>query len=103
MSENVAKLIRENELLREVCAMAIRLRRIGQKADEYEEAKAALYAESPHISRSATGAIMYAQAYETALSAFDAAVMKAAAAGFDWERDNTSLGPALAASHPRVK
>lgn len=101
--KHMARLIRENEMLRDVCAAAMRLRRIGQLADRYQENLEDLYRENPTMPRSATGSIMYAQAYETALKHFDDLAMKAAASGFDWERENIALGPAPAFSNPVTK
>lgn len=84
MSKPVATIIREHGLLRDIAIAAIRLRNIGKALDSFEETQNALVKEyQGTISRSLTPALMYQQAYDTALSAFDKAVMDAAAANLD--------------------
>ena len=83
-----AALIRENEHLRAVASAAIRLRRVGQLSDRLEEAMKELFAENPSMSRSGTMAYMYAQAFDTAMKAFDDAVLAAALVGMDWAQDH---------------
>src|ERR1700685_2470484 len=84
----MAALIRENEFLRNVASAAIKVRRIGQLADKYQENLEALWEERPDMTKSGTGGIMYAQAFETALQRFDETVLKAAAAEMDWAADH---------------
>lgn len=83
----LAALLRENRLLRSVAEKAIRLRRVGISCEQCEEALADLYENKPDITRSATQALMLEQAFQTALSAFDTAVMEAADAGMDWAKE----------------
>ena len=90
-----AALIRENELLRKVAEAAMRVRRIGQQADQYEINKEELYRKDPQMPKSGTGSLMFAQAYETALKHFDEAVLEAAAAGMDWAAEHGKLGPRI--------
>ncbi len=75
---NVARLLRENAVLRAVAASAARLRRIGEAADQIEEGAATIWRENPDMTRSATGMIMAQQAYNTALTDFDRALLNAA-------------------------
>lgn len=75
---NVARLVRENEVLRRVAFAAARLRRIGLAADQVEEGIEAVWKENPDMTRSATGLIMARQAYGDALKAFDKELLDAA-------------------------
>jgi hypothetical protein len=99
MAENIAAIIRENEILRKVAAAAIRLREIGKACDRYDESLKTLWDESTEMPRSLTATIMFQQAFEVAMRHFDEAVLDAAAAGFDWLRENQALGPLTPLPH----
>lgn len=68
---NVARLARENAALRDVAAKAARLRRLGRACDQIEDGMEKMWREAPELTRSATGMLMAATAYETALLDFD--------------------------------
>lgn len=68
---NVARLARENAALRNVAVKAARLRRLGRACDQIEDGMEKVWRESPELTRSATGLLMAATAYETALIDFD--------------------------------
>lgn len=78
MSDNVARLLRENAALRKVAATAARVRRVGMAADQIEESSEAIWRENPDMSRSGTGIVMARMAYDTAIKEFDAALLEAA-------------------------
>jgi hypothetical protein len=84
----MAALIRENEQLRNVAAAAIKLRRLGQLADQHQENLEKLWDENPHMTKSATASVMYQMAYDKALDAFDDAVVGACESGMDWAQDH---------------
>lgn len=83
----LAALLRENELLRSVASAAIRLRHAGRLCDEYEATINEFWANNPHITRSATMALMLESAFKTEMENFDNAVSKAALAGMDWAHE----------------
>jgi hypothetical protein len=83
-----AALLRENAILMKVASAAIKLRRIGQLADQHAENLEKLFEERPDMTRSGTASIMYAQAFETAMADFDQAVLDAASSGMDWEQEH---------------
>lgn len=77
-SINVARLQRENEALRRVAFAGARLRRLGLAVDQIEDGMQAVWRETPDMTRSATGMMMAASAYSTALATFDQALLDAA-------------------------
>jgi uncharacterized protein YoxC len=81
---NVAAMIREMELLRDVAEKAIRLRAVGRACDKIDEALDELWRNNPEMTKSATQAMMARQAFETAMSDFDQAVVRAVEAGMTW-------------------
>ena len=91
----IAAVLRENELLRSVAAKAIRLRRIGMQCDQCTNALEELWRENPDMSRSGTQEIMMEQAFQTAMDAFDLAVLRAADEGMDWAKDHGIPKPRL--------
>lgn len=78
MGELVARLERENVVLRRVAVAAARARRIGLALDDLESGAEKLYRENPDMTRSATGLVMAASAYNTAMDQFDKALLEAA-------------------------
>ena len=101
MEKPVAALLRENQMLRDVAEKAIRLRRIGMQTDELDDVMQRFYDDNPHITRSATQAMMLEQAFKTAMSDFDQAVLTAAESGMDWAANHGIAKPtAVATAQP---
>lgn len=91
----LAAVLRENELLRAVAAKAIRLRRVGMRCEECEDAMLELAEKRPDITRSGTQRLMLEQAFKTAMDDFDLAVLRAADEGMDWAKDHGIAKPTL--------
>lgn len=74
----VARLLREAHHYREIAAKAIRLRRMGQAADQAQEVHAKLLSDNPTMARSLTAYAMFEHAFSVAMDEFDKAVLAAA-------------------------
>lgn len=76
MAENVARLVRENAMLRRVAVEAARVRRMGLAMDGLEENMEKVWREDPEMTRSATGMLMAGASYQAALNRFDTALLE---------------------------
>jgi hypothetical protein len=90
---NVAAMIREMEVLRDVVTKAVRLRGIGKAVDKIDDGLNELWRNNPSMSRSATLGVMAHQAFETAMKDFDESIVKAVESGFAWASETPALGP----------